>query len=89
MQIGELLNGFSEDQKRLSEKKSQQKSKREMTFNELEMFLNDDSETKRNIDEFSQKIDSDQDTVFYYDSGTYFKSKIVDDIYMRESNIEF
>jgi len=25
MQIGELLNGFSEDQKRLSEKKNQQK----------------------------------------------------------------
>ncbi|XP_060858120.1 DNA excision repair protein ERCC-5 isoform X1 [Metopolophium dirhodum] len=69
MQIGELLNGFSEDQKRLSEKKNQQKSKREMTFNELEMFLNNDSETIKNIDEFSQKIDSDQDTVFYYESG--------------------
>ncbi|XP_016661395.1 DNA repair protein complementing XP-G cells homolog isoform X2 [Acyrthosiphon pisum] len=69
MQIGELLNGFSEDQKRLSQKKNQQKSKREMTFNELEMFLNNDSETIKNIDEFSQKIDSDHDTVFYYESG--------------------
>jgi len=69
MQIGELLNGFSEDQKRLSERKNQQKSKREMTFNELEMFLNNDSETIKNIDEFSQKIDSDHDTVFYYESG--------------------
>jgi len=69
MQIGELLNGYSRDQKRLSEKKDQQKSKREMTFNELEMFLNDDSNTIKNIDEFSQKIDSDHDTVFYYESG--------------------
>lgn len=69
MQIGELLNGFSEDQKRLSEKKNQQKLKREMTFNELEMFLNNDSETIKNIDEFSQKINSDHDTVFYYESG--------------------
>ncbi|XP_027836268.2 DNA excision repair protein ERCC-5 homolog [Aphis gossypii] len=69
MQIGELLNGYSQDQKRLSEKKNQQKLKREMTFNELEMFLNDDNKTINNIDEFSQKIDSDQDTVFYYESG--------------------
>ncbi|XP_060847212.1 DNA excision repair protein ERCC-5 isoform X2 [Rhopalosiphum padi] len=69
MQIGELLNGFSQDQKRLSEKKNQQKAKREMTFNELEKFLNDDNETTKNIDEFSQKIDSDHDTVFYYESG--------------------
>ncbi|XP_026821295.1 DNA repair protein complementing XP-G cells isoform X2 [Rhopalosiphum maidis] len=69
MQIGELLNGFSQDQKRLSEKKNQQKAKREMTFNELEKFLNDDNETIKNIDEFSQKIDSDHDTVFYYESG--------------------
>jgi len=69
MQIGELLNGFSEDQKRLSEKKNQKKSKREMTLNELEMFLINDSETIKNINEFSQKIDSDHDTVFYYESG--------------------
>lgn len=69
MQIGELLSGFSEDQKRISEKKKQQKSKREMTFNELEMFLNNDSGTIKNIDEFGQKIDSDHDTVFYYESG--------------------
>ncbi|KAL5237165.1 hypothetical protein ACI65C_004575 [Semiaphis heraclei] len=69
MQIGELLNGFSEDQKRKSEKKNQQKSKHEMTLNELEMFLNNDSETIKNIDEFSQKINSDHDTVFYYESG--------------------
>lgn len=64
MQIGELLNGYSQDQKRLSEKKNQQKLKREMTFNELETFLNDDNKTINSIDEFSQKIDSDQDTVF-------------------------
>uniref|UniRef100_A0A2H8TPS1 DNA repair protein complementing XP-G cells n=1 Tax=Melanaphis sacchari TaxID=742174 RepID=A0A2H8TPS1_9HEMI len=69
MQIGELLNGYSQDQKRLSEKKNQQKSKREMTFNELEKFLNNDNETIKDIDEFSQKIDSDHDTVFYYESG--------------------
>lgn len=69
MQIGELLNGYSQDQKRLSEKKNQQKLKREMTFNELETFLNDDNKTINSIDEFSQKIDSDQDTVFYYESG--------------------
>lgn len=69
MQIGDLLNGYSQDQKRLSEKKSQQKLKREMTFNELETFLNDDNKTINCIDEFSQKIDSDQDTVFYYESG--------------------
>jgi len=69
MQIGELLNGFSEDQKRLTEKKYKEKSKREMTFNELEMFLNNDSETINNINEFSKNIDSDHDTVFYYESG--------------------
>lgn len=73
MQIGELLNGFSEDQKRKSEKKNQQKSKHEMTLNELEMFLNNDSETIKNIDEFSQKINSDHDTVFYYESGMWLK----------------
>lgn len=69
MQIGELLNGFSADQKRLSERKKQQKSKHEMTLNELEMFLNDDSDTNKRIDEFSQKIDSDHNTVYYYESG--------------------
>lgn len=71
LQIGDLLNGYSDDQKRLSERKNQQKSKREMTFNELEMFLNNDNETNGNVHEFSQKIDSDQDTVFYYQSSTY------------------
>ncbi|XP_022161036.1 DNA repair protein complementing XP-G cells homolog isoform X2 [Myzus persicae] len=69
MQIGDLLNGFSEDQKKRTEKKNQQKSKHEMTLNELEMFLNNDSGTINNIDEFSQNIDSDHDTVFYYESG--------------------
>lgn len=70
LQIGELLNGFSDDQKRLEERKKQQKSKREMTFNELEKFLNDNNETNETIiDKFSQKIASDQDTVFYYKSG--------------------
>jgi len=69
MQIGELLNGFSEDQKRKSQQKNQKKSKREMTLNELEMFLNNGNETNTNIDEFSQKINSDHDTVFYYESG--------------------
>lgn len=70
LQIGELLNGFSDDQKRLAERKKQQKSKREMTLNELEMFLNDNNEENATIiDEFSQKIDSDHDTVFYYESG--------------------
>lgn len=39
-----------------------------MTFNELEMFLNDNSNTNI-INEFSQKIDSDYDTVFYYESS--------------------
>lgn len=39
-----------------------------MTFNELEMFLNDNSNTNI-INEFSQKIDSDHDTVFYYESS--------------------
>lgn len=42
-----------------------------MTFNELEMFLNDDNETNKKIDEFSQKIDSDHNTVYYYKSGMY------------------
>lgn len=64
-----MLNGYSQDQKRLSDKKKQQKSKQEMTFSELEMFLNDKSNNKKSIDEFSQKIDSDYDTVFYYKSG--------------------
>lgn len=63
------MNGYSNDQKRLAERKNQQKLKREMTFNELEMFLNDNSETATKIDEFSQKIDSDHDTVFIYESG--------------------
>jgi len=41
-----------------------------MTLNELEMFLNDNNEENATIiDEFSQKIDSDHDTVFYYESG--------------------
>lgn len=40
-----------------------------MTFNELEMFLNDDNAASTKIDDFSQKIDSDHDTVFYYESG--------------------
>lgn len=69
LQIGELLSIHSDDQKRLLEKKTQQKSKREMTFNELEMFLNNDEETNKKIDEFSQKIDSEQDTVYYYESS--------------------
>lgn len=40
-----------------------------MTFNELETFLNDNNEASEKIDDFSQKIDSDHDTVFYYESG--------------------
>lgn len=40
-----------------------------MTFNELEMFLNDDNDASKNINDFSQKIDSDHDTIFYYKSG--------------------
>lgn len=71
LQIGELLNGFSEDQKRLAEKKKQQKSKHEMTFKELEKFLNDKSDNSKAIGEFSQKIASDHDTVYYYESGVY------------------
>lgn len=69
LQIGELLNGFSDDQKRLAERKKQQQSKREMTLNELEMFLNNDNTNNTKIDEFGQKIDSDYDTLFYYESG--------------------
>lgn len=42
-----------------------------MTLNELEMFLNDNSETNHKVDEFSQKLDSDHDTVFYYESSAY------------------
>lgn len=40
-----------------------------MTFNEIEMFLNNNSNTNDCINEFSQKIDSDHDTVFYYESS--------------------
>lgn len=63
------MNIHSEDQKRLQEKKNQQKSKREMTLNELEMFLNEDEDANRETNEFSQKIDSDHNTFFYYESS--------------------
>lgn len=53
----------------MAERKKQQKSKREMTFNELEMFLKDDLEKNSSSNEFSQKIHSDHDTVFYYESS--------------------
>jgi len=63
------LNGFSCDQKRLSERKKQQKAKQEMTLSELELFLNDSKNDTKSIEEYSQKIDSDYDTVYYYESG--------------------
>lgn len=40
-----------------------------MTLNELEMFLNDNNDNNTKIDDISQKIDSDHDTIFYYKSG--------------------
>jgi hypothetical protein len=40
-----------------------------MTLNELEMFLNNKSDTNTRIDDIGQKIDSDHGTVFYYESG--------------------
>ncbi|VVC44029.1 Hypothetical protein CINCED_3A003134 [Cinara cedri] len=68
LQIGELMNDFKDDQKRKTDTKKQQKSKHEMTLNELEMFLNNKSNTSEPIGEFSQKIASDHNTVYYYES---------------------
>jgi len=62
------LNGYPHDIERLPENKKQQKTKKEMTCNELEMFLND-SESDKTLEDYSQKIDSDYDTLFYYASG--------------------
>lgn len=69
MQINELLNDFSCDQKRLSERKQQQKAKQDMTFSELENMFLDNSEIHEKFKGYEQKIDSDYDTIFYYESG--------------------
>ncbi|XP_050426458.1 DNA excision repair protein ERCC-5 [Adelges cooleyi] len=65
LQIDDLLKKHADDQKRMMDRKKTQKSKQEMTVSEMEMFLNSSDGLD---DDIGEKLKSDSDTLFYYQS---------------------
>ncbi|XP_050529062.1 DNA excision repair protein ERCC-5 [Daktulosphaira vitifoliae] len=89
LQIGDLLQKYADDQKHLMNRKKLQKSKQEMTVSEMEMFLNGDNTSVDLDHDFGQKLNSDHDTVFYYQSSIKTKNSSNSPIFSKSNKNSF